>query len=233
MRIIQISDSHIDLDTPGRIEDLKNCIAVVNTEKPDIVIHTGDISHNNLEAEYSVARDVLDTLDAPYYVLAGNKDSRNALRHAFHDHDYLSQNNDFIQYSIDLHKVRLIMLDTLKEGTSKGELCEQRQSDLKKMLKENDDLPVVIFMHHSPYAVEEIPDPWQFHNWQDVEALESLLSAHNNIRQIYCGHVHRNVAGTIGKLKVDVLTCIATDLRKGILSNTEQCKTEFRIIELV
>jgi len=232
MRIIQISDSHIDLDTPGRIEDLKNCIASVNTEKPDIVIHTGDISHNNLEAEYSAARDVLDTLDAPYYVLAGNKDTRSALRHAFHDHDYLSQHNDFIQYSIGLHKARLIMLDTVKEGTSKGELCEQRLSDLNKMLEGNNDMPVVIFMHHSPYVVEEIPDPRQFHNWQQVEALETLLSAHSNIVQIYCGHVHRNVAGTIGTLKIDVLTCMATDLRKGKLNDAELTRPEFRVIDL-
>ena len=232
MRIIQISDSHIDLNTTGRIADLENCIAAVNAEKPDIVIHTGDISHNNLETEYRAARNVLDTLDAPYYVLAGNKDTRSALHHTFHDHEYLSQNDDFIQYSIDLQNTRLIMLDTVTEGTSKGELCERRLSDLKKMLEHTGDTPIVIFMHHAPYVVEEIPDPRQFHNWGHVDALEKLLSANRCIQQIYCGHVHRNVAGTIGELQVEVLTCIATDLRKGKLSDLEIARPEFRVIEI-
>ena len=80
MRIIQISDSHIALDTPGRLEDLRNCVNAVNAEKPDIVIHTGDVSHNSLAEEYSAARDILDTLTAPYHVLAGNKDTRHLLR---------------------------------------------------------------------------------------------------------------------------------------------------------
>ena len=232
MRIIQISDSHIALDTPGRLADLRNCVNAVNAEKPDIVIHTGDVSHNSLAEEYSAARDILDTLTAPYHVLAGNKDTRHLLRSAFHDHGYLAQNDSFIQYSLEQYPTRLIVLDTIKEGDSKGEFCQQRLTHLQTMLEDDSTRPALIFMHHSPYVVDEIPDPWQFHNWQEVEALAELLSKHENIQQVYCGHVHRNVEGTIAGLPVEVLTCIATDLRKGQLSETDRNKVEFRVIEL-
>ena len=104
------------------------------------------------------------------------------------------------------------MLDTVKEGDSKGEFCQQRLTHLQTMLEDDSTRPALIFMHHSPYVVDEIPDPWQFHNWQEVEALSELLSKHENIQQVYCGHVHRNVEGTIAGLPVEVLTCIATCL---------------------
>ena len=232
MRIIQISDSHIALDTPSRLQDLKNCVNAVNAEAPDRVIHTGDISHNGLAEEYQAAREILDQLTAPYFVLIGNKDKRDRVREAFQDHEYLQQEHGFIQYALDDLSTRLIVLDTVREATSKGELCERRLQELESMLHDSGDKPAVIFMHHSPYVVEEIPDPQQFHDWEQVDALGALLSRHQNVKQIYCGHVHRNVRGSIADIPIDVLSCMATDLRKGKLNESDKQRPMFTIIEL-
>ena len=250
MRIIQISDSHIAHDIPLRLQDLDNCVTAVNAEAPDLVIHTGDITHNGLAKEYDAARQSLDKLRSPYCVLPGNKDVRTALRNAFHDHPYLTQTGltqsgltqtdtdgpaptgDFIQYSLEQYPVRLILIDTLRESASKGELCQQRLTHLEDMLEQDTGRPVIIFMHHSPFMVQEIPDPYQFHNWQDIEAFESVLSRYGNIESIYCGHVHRNVEGTIGSLPVHVLSCMATDLRRGELSTADKTRPFYRIIDL-
>lgn len=232
MRIIQISDSHIAHDTPQRLTDLDNCIASVNALAPDLVIHTGDITHNGLEQEYKDARQCLKNLDSPYYVLNGNKDLRDQIIKTFTDHNYLQQGNGFIQYSIDQENIRLIIIDTVKESTSKGELCEARLQHLDSMLGEDKSKPTIIFMHHSPFKVEEIPDPYQFHNWAEIEAFEKLLSGYQQIQTIYCGHVHRNVAGVIGRLPVQVLSCMATDLRKGKISEDEKTRPMYRIIDV-
>ena len=240
MRIIQISDSHIALDIRQRIQDLDNCIAAVNAETPDLVIHTGDITHNGTADEYSAARQSLNKLNAPYCVIPGNKDFRGVLADVFQDHPYLTQAiadsqttaDGFIQYSLEQYPVRLILIDTVRESTSKGELCKQRLAHLESMLEWDTSRPVIIFMHHSPFMVEEIPDPHQFYNWQDVEAFEAMLSRYGNIENIYCGHVHRNVEGTIGGLPVHVLSCMATDLRKGELSDEDRTRPFYRIIDL-
>ena len=245
MRIIQISDSHIAHDIPQRLRDLDDCVAAVNAESPDLIIHTGDITHNGLAIEYTAARRSLDKLNTSYCVLPGNKDIRSVLADTFHDHTYLAETGltqtdhdksttaaGFIQYTLEQYPVRLIMIDTVRESTSKGELCEQRLAHLEEMLEQDTSKPVIVFMHHSPFIVEEIPDPYQFHNWQDVEAFEKVLSRYGNIECIYCGHVHRNVEGTIGGLPVHVLSCIATDLRKGELTTEDKTRPFYRIIDL-
>ncbi len=229
MRIIQISDSHIANDIPQRLTDLDTCIEAINQlPAPDLVIHTGDITHNGLESEYASARKSLDNLNAPYCVLAGNKDDRTCLQLAFNDHNYLTQHETFVQYSIEQYPTRLLILDTVCETDTKGELCKARLQHLQQMLEHNTAKPAVIFMHHSPYIVEEIPDPQQFHDWSQVDKLAELLSRFTNVQGVYCGHVHRNVEGNIGKLPVSVLSCMATDLRKGKLSEEEKTRPMYR-----
>ncbi len=232
MRIIQISDSHIAQETPQRLTDLDDCIAAVNAQAPDIVIHTGDITHNGHPQEYREARLRLEKLTAPYFVLNGNKDSRDLIRKTFADHDYLQQCNSFIQYRINLEPAQLLVIDTVRELTSKGELCAARLSHLRTMLQEERARRTIIFMHHSPYAVGEIPDPHQFHDWTEVDAFEALLLEYTNVEAIYCGHIHRNVEGTIGNLPVQVLSCMATDLRKGKLSDADRTRPMYRVIEI-
>lgn len=233
MRIIQISDSHIAHDIPQRLVDLNTCIDSINklSSAPDIVIHTGDIAHNGLEEEYIAARKSLVKLKTPYYILAGNKDNRNQMKQVFNDQSYLQQHPKFIQYSIEQFTTRVLILDTLSDSSNKGELCDERLSHLEQMIAYDMNKPAVVFMHHSPFEVKEIPDPLQFDNWSQVDALDKLLSSHSNVQGVYCGHVHRNVEGTIGKLSVKVLSCMATDLRKGKLSDHDKTRPMFTELE--
>ena len=70
LQIVQISDTHISNDVPQRLNDLEQCVNVINNlpTQPDIVVHTGDISHDALAQEYHNARQQLDKLKAPYFV---------------------------------------------------------------------------------------------------------------------------------------------------------------------
>ena len=44
--------------------------------QPDVVIHGGDIAHDGKLEEYRAAHDILKTLEAPLFVMPGNKDKR-------------------------------------------------------------------------------------------------------------------------------------------------------------
>ena len=234
MRIIQISDSHISHDFPQRSTDLGICVEHINKEKiqPDLVVHTGDITHNGLIEEYRIAREQLDQLSTPYCVLAGNKDKRKELSSVFSDNDYLQLDNAFIQYAIEYSALRVIVLDTVCESDNRGELCKTRLQQIDNMLSLDQSKPAVIFMHHSPFKVNEIPQPEQFVNWSEVEKLESIFSHHAHIDSIFCGHVHRNVEGSLGHLPVSVLSCLATDLRKGKLSEYEKTRPMYKVLDL-
>lgn len=244
MRIIQITDSHISLDTPQRTRDLELCVEHVNAVHPvaDLVIHTGDIVHGGQPEEYRIAKELLDTLKAPYIVLAGNKDQRQELSRAFpynrnlqkasEDQNYdLVDDGEFIQFSLEQFPFRLIVLDTAGVA-SKGEFCKKRLQHLDEMLAADLARPVVVFMHHAPVEIGEIPDPFQFEDWSEVDALNATFSKYQQVESIYCGHIHRNIESTLGRLPVSVLTCTACDLRKGQLSEADRLRPMINVIDL-
>jgi 3',5'-cyclic AMP phosphodiesterase CpdA len=74
--------------------------------RPDAVVVTGDIADGGTLEQYEAARDVLDLLQSPYYVIPGNHDRRTALKTAFGDH--LSEDsNGFVQYAVADHPLQL------------------------------------------------------------------------------------------------------------------------------
>lgn len=217
MRIIQISDSHISRDHPGRTADLETCIQYINAAdpQPDVVVHTGDVAHDGLGEEYDIARQLLDNLYAPYFVLAGNRDNRHELIKVFADSHHVRLGIDFVQYSVEHFEARLICIDTVSENSNKGRLCQARLTHIESMLAADTSRPAVLFLHHPPFEASPAPDPLQFEAWADVEALTAQIGRHHQICGVFCGHVHRDVASAIGSVQASVVSCIASDLRKG------------------
>lgn len=234
LQIVQISDTHISTDFPERLRDLENCVRVINEldTPPELVVHTGDISHNGSAEEYHSAKTVLDQLSAPYFVMAGNRDKRAALLTTFADKRYQLPADGWVQYSIEQHPVRLLMVDTVSERSNKGLLCQARLQHLEKMLLADTTKPVCLFLHHTPFEAIGIPDPFQFEDWSDVEKLASLLTRFTNICGVYCGHVHRFMDGEIAGLPASAISCLAGDLRKGEVSDAQRKLPVFKELTL-
>jgi len=232
--IVQISDTHISHDAPQRVQDLKNCVRAINNlhEKPALVVHTGDITHNALPEEYHTARTELDELDMPYHVMPGNKDKRDVLLEEFKHNKYKLPENGWVQYSIESLTTRLLLLDTVSYESNKGRLCAERLDHLEHMLKADQSKPVALFLHHPPYEAIGIPDPWQYEDWDDVNKLAGIICAHKNIKSMYCGHVHRYINGEIANLKASAITCLASDLRKGDVSDDDRAKPVYKVLRL-
>jgi 3',5'-cyclic AMP phosphodiesterase CpdA len=230
MRIIQISDSHISLDTPQRLNDLQRCVAAVNEQAPDLVIHTGDVAHDAKPEEYQQARDALDQLQAPWFVMPGNRDVRSQLIDSFSDR--LQTRDGYIQYTLDNYPVRLLLIDTVSTDSNKGALCEKRMQHIEQVFDDTGSKPLLVFMHHTPFEVTEIPDPFQFEDWSLVERLLNVFNQSTALQAVYCGHVHRNVVATVNGLPVSAITCMACDLRKGQISEHERQRPMYKIIDV-
>ncbi|MGI9401931.1 MAG: metallophosphoesterase [Rhizobiaceae bacterium] len=220
MIIAQISDTHIALDTPDadqRILDFERTISNINglDPPPDMVIHTGDIVQNGRLDEYALAAEVLQKAMAPVFVMVGNKDERSNFRSVFSSASYLTPENEFVAYSIEDFAVRIIVLDTLNPGSNKGNFCEKRIANLTEMLNADTNKPVAIFAHHPPFLVSEGPDPLHFESIEIMERFRHELLRYTLIKSIFCGHVHRGVAGYVGNIPVLVMPSIATTLRRG------------------
>ncbi len=220
MIIAQISDTHIALDAPDsdtRTKNLFDTIADIKslTPAPDVIVHTGDIAHWGRPEEYDVAAAALASAPCPVYVLVGNRDDRANLRKAFFRPGSLPDASEFIQYAIDAHPVRLVMLDTRSANGNKGDFCRERFLSLSALLAGGAAKPVAVFMHHPPFEVPAAPEPLHFESTNTYDEVRQALQQSAPISAIFTGHVHRASFGDVGGIPGTAMPATATSLRKG------------------
>lgn len=71
-----LSDTHISETSTGE-EDLRNAIVDINKlDGLDFVLVSGDITDLNISNNLKTAKQILDELDIPYYIIPGNHDTK-------------------------------------------------------------------------------------------------------------------------------------------------------------
>ncbi|MGA7972658.1 MAG: metallophosphoesterase [Pseudolabrys sp.] len=220
MIIAQISDTHIALDTPDsdqRIRDFERVVADINAlnPAPDVIFHTGDVVHNGRPDEYAEAVRILDQAKAPIHVIPGNKDDRANLRAAFALRGTLAPGSDFVMYAVEDYPVRLIAVDTKNATSNKGDFCPERAKRLTDLIDADTTKPIAVFAHHPPFMVPVGPHPLNFETPEMMERLCQALQHSDRVKAVFCGHVHRQTEGHVGRIPVTVATAVATPLRKG------------------
>ncbi len=219
MRIVQISDSHISSGGPTdheRMAALGACVDHVNRldPQPDLVVHTGDVVHNGTEIEYAMAAEHLNRIEAELWAIPGNKDRRAPFRSAMPEACSTLQGSDYLQYLLDRGGLRLVFLDTVREGSRKGTLCPTRLAHLDEALT-GASVPVLLFMHHPPFEVTTAPEPFQFEERGEVAQLADVLQRHKPLVGILAGHMHRHFETSWSAAPALTMTAGAIDLRKG------------------
>ena len=196
MLLAQISDTHIlarssdEAVGARRAENLRRCIADINRQGVDAVVHTGDSVHHGMAEEYAHLREILAELEAPLYLIPGNRDRQDALRVAFDDLPYLPSDGAFLHYVIEDHPIRLVALDSIAAEERKGVFCARRLDWLEGTLARAPDRPPLLFIHHPPFDIA--PDYLGgYRHPQDAEDLAAVVSRHPQVENLLCGHVHR------------------------------------------
>lgn len=226
MLIAQISDMHVKaegellfkrLDTPGYLE---RAVAHINAldPRPDLVLATGDLVEAGKPEEYAHLRRLLAPLAMPVYLTPGNHDARDALREAFADHAYLPRTG-FLQYTIETYAVRLIALDSLVPGKTRGELCAERLGWLEARLAES-DRPTIVAVHHPPFDCGIAAFDGERLD-EGSERLAELVRRHPNVERLICGHVHRPIqvrwAGSMASIAPSTAHQATLDLHESPL----------------
>jgi len=221
MLIAQISDTHIlapDDDHPSaelRAACLARVVADVNVQNPDVVLFTGDTVQHGQPDEYARLRALLEPLNAPLYLVPGNRDDNATLRGAFADMACLPRAGEFLHYAIDAHPVRFVALDSTAPEERKGRFCAERQRWLAATLAAAPDRPTLLFIHHPPFDIGEHYVAGYRHA-NEAAALADIVARHAQVVGLLCGHVHwlveREWAGTAAR----IMPSVAVDVRKGI-----------------
>jgi 3',5'-cyclic AMP phosphodiesterase CpdA len=223
--IAQITDTHIKPEGAlayGRVDTSAFLARAVDhilhlDPRPDVVLGTGDLVDGGTPAEYARLRHVLSPLPMPVYLIPGNHDDREALRHAFADYPKMPRTG-FIQYVIDDGPLLLIAVDTLLPGASGGRVDAERLAWLDARLSEAPSKPTMIFMHHPPFktAIEYMDGI----GLEGADAMAEVVRRHPQVERVVCGHLHRSIqsrwAGTVAMTAPATAHQVGLDVRHDV-----------------
>lgn len=194
--ILHISDTHIvpegalvsgRLKTAEALTRLVNRITTIRDQigPLDALLISGDLSDDGSAESYSRFKALLSPLDLPLLVIPGNHDAREPMRAAFADQLPVSRALNWVKQVGD---IRVIGLDTLVEGSGQGTLSEQSLSFLKAALATAKDTPILLALHHPPFACGiDFMDRIGLTN---RDAFRDAVSDHAGPLRIVCGHIH-------------------------------------------
>ena len=156
--------------------------------RPDLVLVTGDLVDEGRPEEYEVARELLDAIGFPYFVIPGNHDDRENFRAAFADLGFLPSVGP-LHYWIDNHPVRIVGLDSCVPGAHHGHVDAAGLQWLSRVLASDRSRPTIVKLHHPPFACG-IPYMDAYRHL-DAGPVAAVLERHANVELVLCGQVHR------------------------------------------
>jgi Icc protein len=229
MLIAQMSDIHVRpagqlyKDVADSNQHLVQAIAHLHQldRRPDLVLVTGDVTDFGEMDEYNSAREILSSMQMPWFVLPGNHDDRENFRSAFASHEYLPASGH-LNYCIDDYLIRVVALDSCVSAAHHGDLTPETVDFLEQTLQSAPAKPTIIALHHPPFC-SGIPYMDEF-RYYEAKNLANVVSKFQNIEAIVCGHVHRTMirrwAGTIVCACPSTTTEIALQMRSDAIGQS-------------
>jgi len=173
-----VTDTHIGGSTAA--EDLRNTVKDINAnDSLSFVIISGDVTEFGSDAEFLLARQILDSLNKPWYIIPGNHDTKwsesggNSFRKVFGAETFAFTHGSFLFIGTNsgpnmrmgpgqIPRENVVWLDSLIKNTGNNE-------------------PRIVYINHYPQNEE-------LNNW--YEAIDRLKT--RNIQLTLCGHGHVN-----------------------------------------
>jgi 3',5'-cyclic AMP phosphodiesterase CpdA len=200
---VQVSDNHIGFSAPGVNTDVaktfEQVVERINAlpQRPNMVIHTGDLSHLSKPAEFDTNLQILKTIKTDqFFTVPGEHDVIGDAGKAYRER-FLPKGQSTDYYSFDTHGVHFIALSNAGVEDSFGVLGATQLDWLKKDLQSvNHDTPVVVFAHVPLYAVYP---PWGWTTKDQGQAME-LLQPFSSVT-VLNGHIHQVLSQVEGNIR--------------------------------
>jgi outer membrane protein assembly factor BamB/Icc-related predicted phosphoesterase len=178
-RFIHISDTHIGSPDGVAEDDLRRTVADINAmQNVDFVVITGDITELGTDSELARAKQLLDSLRIPYYIMPGNHDT------GWSESGGVSFTKTFgyDKFSFDHNGIRFIgCASGPYVRMSDGHIPREAIVWLDSVLAKTSRTQPLIFLNH--YPIDNSLD-----NWYEIT---DRLRRYNTVL-IACGHGHSN-----------------------------------------
>ena len=237
--LAQVSDMHVKAGgkLSYRVVDteasLARCVAHIQKlpQAPDAVLFTGDLTDFGRPDEYANLARLLDPLEMPVFLMAGNHDAPERLRSAFPRHAYLRQGAGKLDYVIDDFPLRIVALDSTLAQRSDGEITAAQLEWLDATLSAARAKPTIVALHHPPF--------WTGIGHMDAMALrnpadlERVIARHPQVERVLSGHLHRAIVkrfgGTIASTSPSPSHQVALDLADDAASRFVMEPPQFQL----
>jgi Icc protein len=141
-------------------------IELAAERRPDIVVATGDLTHDASQAAYEMVRQCFGRLGVPVYCLPGNHDEAAAL------HQHMTGNAFHSTASLQINGWQMAFVDSTVSGSEGGHLRRQELETLHSILAGAPDRPALVWLHN----------PADFFD---------VIDRHPQVRAVVWGHVHQ------------------------------------------
>lgn len=186
MIVAQLSDIHAN-GSGDRLDRFDKVLGWLRPMRPDAVIISGDLAEDMYDRSYRAAKDRLDSLGSPYFVVPGNVDDHDAMRRAFGERSRWEGKGP-LNVAGEVAGLRLIGLDVTVEGAHHGDAGPVL--DWLAMELDASDLPALVFQHQHPFLCGI--DGKDRNICRNGDALAAVVeAAGNKVLALTCGHVHR------------------------------------------
>jgi 3',5'-cyclic AMP phosphodiesterase CpdA len=206
---VQISDSHLGYEgkaNPDVTRTFQQAIDLVNAlpDRPDFVIHTGDVTHFSTPGQFDQAKQMLGTLrTGQVLVLPGEHDAVDDTGQKYLQ-AFGAHTRGRGWFSFDHKGVHVVALVNTTGAQKVGHLGDEQLAWLRKDVAHlSAETPIVVFAH---IPLFEMYTPWGW-GTDDADRALRLLRRFGSVT-VLNGHVHQAMSKTEGN--VTFHTCAPT-----------------------
>jgi Predicted phosphohydrolases len=230
MKVIQISDIHIMPNESAlaskHLANFDRAIDFINANadkiNADLIIVTGDISHDGDIPSYERFFKIMNRTSLPFYFFPGNHDNKKNLDDAAH-----KQGGNYDINSFEDDEWRMLSIDSVVDKEDFGRVSTHALDTLEKAIAASGNKKVAVFLHHHPIPVgTPIVDSCMLNNAEELLSLCQRL----NVKFIGSGHAHTLFQRKLGETLISVSPAICSQWKNGTSDVSSIDNSAFSVI---
>jgi 3',5'-cyclic AMP phosphodiesterase CpdA len=184
------------------VETLKQAVEQINKLDCDFVVICGDLVHHVSDSAYARFQSIIERLDVPCYLVAGNHDVGNVPDDSTLSYYRKTLGKDY--YEFRNQGYAFIITNSQLWKTDIGEESRRHDSWLRETLERQstEQVPVIVVGHH-PMFIDQLDEAEQYSNLP-VDKREELLNlfAGNNVKAYLSGHRHKTLVNRFQEIQL-------------------------------